>query len=474
MSNNVFPENFLWGGALAANQMEGAYDVGGKGLCLADVNPYQGHLPPDQRSNAEMSVKKINEMMNDPSVVFPKRYGIDFYHHYKEDIELLAGLNINSLRTSINWARIYPNGDDEQPNEEGLQFYDDVFDELLKYGIQPLVTLSHYEMPLNVAFKYRGWYSRETIDMFVKYATTVMERYKNKVKYWIRVNQINLMVHESFNHLGIPEDLVDNLKEAKYQGVHNELVACARINKIGREINPELKVGTMIYYANAYPEQGSSEMMLNSVKNNQLEYYFTDVACRGYIPGYMYRFYENNGLNIEITESDLEDLKNTVDFVSFSYYYPRSIGETPYEPSRNKFMKAKNAWGWGLDPTGLRVALNEYYDRYQLPVMVTENGMGFYDEIGEDGIIHDPYRVDFYRQHITAIRDAILDGVDVVGYYAWGPIDIVSCSSCEMEKRYGFIYVDQNNKMEGTLKRSKKESYAWFAKVMASNGEDLD
>ncbi len=467
-----FPTNFFWGGAVAANQLEGAYLEGGKGLCIADINKYKGNLPPEKRSNAELTSVDVKNLLEDTEAVFPKRTGIDFYHTYKEDIALLAGLGLNSFRTSINWARIYPNGDDAEPNEAGLKFYDDLFDELHKYNIEPLITLSHYEMPLHIALEYNGWSNRKTIEMFVKFCETVMQRYKEKVKYWILVNQINLIGHESFNHLGIPADKVDNLLQAKYQGVHNELVACGKVMEIGRKINPENKFGMMAYYANAFPEVGSSENMMASIRQNQLEYYYSDVSARGIIPSYMYRFYEENNLEIEITEDDLQSIKNTVDYVTFSYYYTSDITEDG-KIIKNSHIKSANEWGWGLDPVGLRVALNQYYDRYQLPIMITENGMGFVETINEDGSLHDPYRVNFYREHIKQVKEAIHDGVEVVGYYAWGPIDIVSCSSSEMEKRYGFIYVDLNNQLEGTKKRSLKDSYHWYKKVIASNGEDL-
>ncbi len=394
------------------------------------------------------------------------------HHTYPEDLKLLAGLGLKSIRTSINWVRIYPNGDDEKPNEGGLAFYDRLFDEMAKYNIEPMITISHYEMPLNVALKYNGWYNRKTIDMFVKYCETIFRRYKDKVKYWITVNQINLYEHESFNHLGIPADQVENLTDAKYQGLHNELVACAKAMKIGREINPDFRFGCMLYHNNAHPATGSSENMMAAIQQNHLSYYFTDMSARGEVPSYMWRFYEENNIHVDIAEEDEEALKNTVDFISFSYYYTSNVTESG-EMVKNEFIKKANAWGWGLDPVGLRVALNQYWDRYQLPLMVTENGMGFYDKVDEDGKIHDPYRVEFYEEHLKQVKEAIYDGVDVTGYYAWGPIDIVSCSSCEMEKRYGFIYVDLDNQMKGSAKRSLKDSYEWMKQTIACNGENL-
>ena len=471
-NENKFPENFLWGGATAANQWEGAWQEGGKGLCVADINEFKGDLPPEQRNNYELSTAEIEALLNSKEKYFPKRFGIDFYHNYKNDIALLAGLGLNSFRTSINWARIYPNGDDEKPNEEGLKFYDNVIDEMLKHGMEPLITISHYEMPLNICLKYNGWYGRETIDLYVKYCETLFERYKDKVKYWILVNQINTFEMESFNHLGIPSDRVKNLEEAKYQALHHELVACGRAIKIAKRINPDFMVGEMSSYHNAFPIIGSSENVLAALKNEQLQYYFSDVETRAEIPSYMYRFYEDKGFDIKITEQDIEDLKNTVDFVSFSFYSVSNIDENG-KIIKNKYNTKVNEWGWATDPVGLRIALNQYYDRYQLPIIVAENGMGFYEKLGDDGQIHDDYRIECVRNNVRQVKEAIHDGVNVIGYYPWGPIDIVSCSSSEMEKRYGFIYVDYDNYHNGTGKRICKDSYYWYKKVVESKGEDL-
>ncbi|MCI8401785.1 MAG: glycoside hydrolase family 1 protein [Lachnospiraceae bacterium] len=471
-NENKFPENFLWGGATAANQWEGAYLEGGKGLCVADINEFKGDLPATERWNGELSSAEVKELLDSTEKYFPKRFGIDFYHTYKEDIKLLAGLGINSFRTSINWARIFPNGDDETPSEEGLAFYDRVIDELLKYHMESLITISHYELPLNICMKYNGWCSRQTIDMYVKYCRTLFERYGDRVKYWILVNQINTIDMESFNHLGILSDRVENLLEAKYQALHNELVACGRAIRIAREINPSLKVGQMSSYAVPYAHRATSKNQLTALKDGQLQYYYSDVETRGKIPAYMYRFYEDNHLNIEITEQDVEDLKNTVDFISFSYYGTRIVNEKG-EGVKDEDME-KNDWGWSSDAVGLRVALNEYYDRYQLPIIVAENGMGYRETLGEDGKIHDDYRIDMLKKCIEQVKEAIHDGVEVLGYYPWGPIDIVSCSSSEMEKRYGFIYVDYDNHHNGSGQRYLKDSYEWYKRVVKSGGETLD
>ena len=470
-----FPENFMWGGAVAANQLEGAWNEGGKGLCIADINEFRDDIAIEKKGNEELTRAYIKEAVDSKEKVFPKRHGIDFYHTYKEDLKLLSGLGLKTFRTSINWSRIFPNGDDKEPNEAGLKFYDDLFDEILKNGMEPMITVSHYEMPLNLTLSYKGWYSREVIDFFVKYCNTVFDRYAGKVKYWILVNQINLIGHESFNHLGVAEDVVEDLRSAKYQAVHNEMVACARATKYAHEHHPEMQIGMMLCGGPDYPASCKPEDMLAALKHNQMEYFFADVLLRGKYPGYAFRFFEDQGIHVEFGEQDEEDFKNTADFFTFSYYYTQVCSKESYEKGndvyRNKELPA-NPWGWTIDPVGFRILLNEFYDRYQKPIFVTENGVGYYDKL-EDGQVHDDYRVDYYREHIRQMKEAIRDGVDVRGYYAWGPIDIISCSSSEMSKRYGFIYVDLDDYGKGTGKRIKKDSYAWMQKVIASNGEDL-
>lgn len=471
-----FPENFMWGGAVAANQLEGAYDVDGKGLCVADINEFRDDVDITKKSNLEVTTDYIKEALASKDRIFPKRWGIDFYHTYKEDLKLLAELRLKTFRTSINWARIYPNGDDEMPNEAGLKFYDDLFDEIIKNGMEPMITISHYEIPLHLTTAYKGWYSREVIDFFEKYCKTVFDRYAGKVKYWIIVNQINLIVHESFNHLGVAADLVDDLLSAKYQAVHNEMVACARATKYAHDNYPDMEIGMMLCGGPAYAATCKPEDVLATQKHNQMEYFFSDVLLRGYYPGYALRFFENHDIHVEFGEHDEEDFKNTCDFFSFSYYYTRICNKESYENGneaiRNMELPA-NPWGWTIDPIGLRILLNEFYDRYQKPIYITENGVGYYDKL-EDGEIHDSYRIEYYRDHIAQMKEAIKDGVDLRGYYAWGPIDIVSCSSSEMSKRYGFIYVDLDDYGKGSGKRIKKDSYAWMQKVIASNGEELD
>ena len=474
-----FPEDFLWGGAVAANQLEGAYDLDGKGLCVADINEFRDDIALEKKYNDELTSSYVEEAMkagHNDGRIFPKRWGIDFYHTYKEDLKLLAGLGLKTFRTSINWSRIFPNGDDKEPNEAGLQFYDKLIDEIIQNGMEPMITLSHYEMPLHLTTHYIGWYSREVIDFFEKYCKIVLDRYAGKVKLWIIVNQINLIGHESFNHLGIAEDKVEDLLSAKYQAVHNEMVACGRDTKYAHEKYPEMQIGMMLCGGPAYAASAKPEDQLATLRHNQMEYFYSDVLLRGKYPGYAFRFFEERGIHVEFGEHDEEDLSHPCDFFSFSYYYTRVCDKQHFENGnedyRNKELPA-NKWGWTFDPIGLRFMLNAFYDRYQKPIYITENGSGFYDQL-EDGKIHDSYRVDFYRAHIKQMKEAIQDGVDLRGYYAWGPIDLVSCSSSEMSKRYGFIYVDLDDYGKGSGRRIKKDSYDWYKKVIATNGEDLE
>lgn len=471
-----FKKDFLWGGAIAANQCEGAWQEGGKGWCVADINRFRDDVALNKKYNEEMTTKVIFDSMKDKEGIYPKRWGIDFYHTFKEDIKLLKGLGINTFRTSINWSRIFPNGDELEPNEEGLAFYDALIDELLANDMEPMITISHYEMPLNLTIKYTGWYSKEVIDFFVRYCKVLFDRYKGKVKYWIIVNQINLIVHESFNHLGIAEDKVDNLLEAKYQGAHNEMVACAKATKYAREIDPDVHIGMMFCDGISYPATCKPEDVLATYKRNQMEYLYGDALLRGKYPGYAFRYFDDHNLHIQFGKDDKEVLKNTADFMAISYYYTRISDAESVKKKKTAYdnPNIKNSdWGWGIDPIGLRTKLNMYWDRYQVPIAIAENGLGSFDKVEADGSIHDNYRINYLKAHIEQTKEAVIDGVDVFGYYPWGPIDIVSCSSSEMSKRYGFIYVDLDNYGKGSGERSLKDSYDWYKKVVETNGEVL-
>lgn len=473
-----FPEGFLWGGAIAANQAEGAWLEDGKGWCLADINLFRGDLPLEKRSNKEMTTEQIAFHVADAEGRYPKREGIDFYHTYADDLALLAGTGMNAFRTSINWARIFPQGDDAEPNEAGLAFYDRLIDAIIANGMEPVITMSHYEMPLNLTTSYAGWYSREVIDLFVRFGEVLLRRFRGRVKYWIVVNQINLITHESFNHLGVAADKVTDLASAKYQALHNEMVAAARITRLGHEIDPGARFGVMLCHTQTDPASSDPADVFASLQQNQLQYFCSDVALRGAYPGYMARYFADHGITVEFGEGDAEALREgTADLLTFSYYYTRVMSAAAWAQGNvdgfaNPHLTASD-WGWAINPTGLRQALNAYWDRYQVPMMITENGLGAFDEVSPDDSIHDPYRIDYLRAHLTAMREAVRDGVGLIGYFWWGPIDIVSCSSSEMSKRYGCIHVDLDDHGRGTGRRRPKDSYRWYQTVTASNGVDL-
>ncbi|WP_188777608.1 glycoside hydrolase family 1 protein [Paenibacillus hunanensis] len=486
MAPKGFPTDFLWGGATAANQLEGGYNEGGKGLSSADMIAY---IPKDQRSKElshamEITSDRIEGILNgEIQARFPKRDGIDFYHRYKEDIALFAELGFKVFRMSIHWSRIFPNGYDEQPNEEGLQFYDNVFDELLKYGIQPLVTLSHYETPLGLTQKYNGWVDREVVGHFARYAETVFKRYKDKVKYWLTFNEINVITISAFTGGGVVVDRLDNKLQGMYQALHHQFVASSIATKLCHEIIPDAQIGCMLARMETYPNSCNPEDIRKAQLANQMNLFFTDVHARGEYPKFMDRYFEENNIVLQKEAGDDELLKQyTVDYISFSYYMTIAVAEKPTGEEGvgnlvegsvvNPYLESSD-WGWQIDPIGLRVTLNTMYDRYQKPLFIVENGLGAYDKVEEDGSIHDPYRIDYLRKHIEQMKEAVRDGVELMGYTAWGPIDLVSMSTSEMSKRYGFIYVDQDDDGNGTLARSKKDSFHWYKQVIASNGEQL-
>lgn len=481
MSQTVFPENFLWGGATAANQLEGAYLADGKGLSVADA------MPGGKIRFEVLGSPEFDWMIDEEKYVYPNHKGISYYEHFKEDIALFAEMGFKCYRFSIAWSRIFPQGDELEPNEAGLKFYDQVIDECLKYGIEPVITISHYEMPLNLAKKYGGWKNRELIAFYERYAKVVLTRFHRKVKYWMTFNEINSALH--FPALSQGMVLSNGAGDFKNiaQAWHNQFVASSLAVKIGHELDPDLKIGCMIIYATTYSLDANPVNQAATMEQNQIfNYYCADVQVRGEYPGYTNRFLNSRGVKFEdldITEEDLDLLKAyPVDYVGFSYYMSSAVTVTGDESDtvagnllggvRNPFLKASE-WGWQIDPVGLRIALNELYNRYQKPVFVVENGLGAVDEITAEVQIIDDYRIDYLRAHIEQMAKAIEDGVDLMGYTPWGCIDLVSASTGEMSKRYGFIYVDLNDKIEGSGKRMKKKSFDWYKQVIATNGADL-
>ncbi|EFI83980.1 glycoside hydrolase family 1 protein [Listeria grayi] len=478
-----FPEGFLWGGATAANQVEGAYDLDGKGLSTADMVRY---IPKAERTKdhaLDVTREEIEAILSGKEEGrFPKRDGIDFYHHYKEDIALFAEMGFKVFRLSINWARIFPNGDDAEPNEAGLRFYDDVFDECLKYGIEPLVTLSHYETPLQLTLKYNGWADRRVIGFFMNYAETVFKRYRSKVKYWLTFNEINVITLSPYTGGGVLVESAENKLQLCYQAAHHQLVASSLATKLAHEIIPGSQVGCMLARMATYPATNNPDDILKAQKLNQMNLFFTDVHAKGEYPFFMKRYFEEKDIHIQKEVGDDEILKaHTVDFISFSYYMSLSTSSSPEAQTssgnlmggvKNPYLETSD-WGWQIDPKGLRYTLNDFYTRYELPLFIVENGLGAYDEVEADGSIHDEYRIDYLRKHIEQMQEAITDGVELIGYTSWGPIDLVSASTSEMSKRYGFIYVDQDDDGNGTLARSRKDSFFWYKQVIESNGETL-
>lgn len=475
-----FPKDFLWGGAVAANQLEGAYLEDGKGMSIADIHIYNTKIDrlKSETKNDEFTLDNIKFRMNDKDkYYYPKRYGIDFYHTYKEDLKLLAGMGLKSFRTSIAWSRIFPTGLENEPNEKGLQFYDDLFDEIIKNGMEPLITISHYEMPLHLSVNYGGWLSETTLSSFKKFVDVIMERYKNKVKYWIAFNQINTLFGEGYNSLSIPYDFTVDFKSACFQGLHYMNVASAYAKKKMDEMNTGMKMGCMVCNGISYSINCDPKEVMATYKSNQIQYMFLDVLCKGFYPRSLYRYFvENNIKPFKTTEDEMDLIKNnTCDFLTISYY-GTGVCSSDFktgERKQNPYVSA-NEWGWINDPIGLRYVLNEYYDRYHLPIMITENGSGFDEKPDDEGKIHDAYRISYYRDHFKQMKEALYDGVELIGYYAWGPIDIVSCTSSEMSKRYGFIYVDLDDFGQGSGDRIIKDSYNWYKKVIASNGDNLE
>ena len=475
-----FPNHFLWGGATAANQCEGAWNQDGKGESVCD------HLRGGSKTEPRIFDRELLEW-----AYYPSHEAIDFYHHYKEDIALFAEMGFKVFRLSIAWSRIFPNGDDAQPNEAGLAFYDQVFDECLKHNIEPLVTLSHFEIPYQLVKKYQGFSDRRVIDLFVRYTSTVMNRYKDKVKYWLTFNEINFatLPFGSLSTLGILDDKTEDLSnpvddlQRRYQALHHVFIASAKTVIEAKKINPNFQVGCMLAHMTFYPLTPNPEdVLLVQQFDNHLNNFCGDVQVKGSYPYFIQEYFKKNNVEIIFDLEDSEILRlGKVDFYTFSYYSTNCISsETNKELTKgnlmggikNPYLKASE-WGWQIDPTGLRLTLNKLYDRYNIPLMIVENGLGAVDVVEEDGTIQDDYRIDYLRAHIVAMNEALQDGVHLIGYTMWGPIDLVSAGTGEMKKRYGFIYVDKNNDGSGSLRRIRKKSFDWYKQVIASNGNNL-
>lgn len=478
MANYTFPDGFLWGGATAANQVEGAYLEGGKGLTTVDLMPTGEKRGPVMKGYVPSLEPLEGEF-------YPSHEAIDFYHHYKSDIALFAEMGFKALRISIAWSRIFPTGEEETPNEEGLRFYDSLFDELKKHDMEPVVTLAHFDVPVHLVKKFGSWRSREVIGLFEHYAKTVFERYQEKVKYWVTFNEINMLLHLPFMGAGLTFQEGDNVKQIQYQVAHHQLVASALAVKACHEIIPDAQIGCMLAAGMFYPYTCDPADVKKAMDRDRESFFFIDVQARGYYPSYAKRFFKENNISLVTEPQDEEILAaHTADYLAMSYYSSRTTSTDPeitrkstsgnvFGSVRNPYVK-KSEWGWTIDPLGFRITINQLYDRYQKPIFVVENGLGAIDTPDENGHIEDDYRIEYLREHISAMGEAIEDGVPIIGYTSWAPIDMVSASSGEMKKRYGYIYVDRDNQGNGTKARSKKKSFDWYKKVIATNGQDLD
>lgn len=469
----MLKKDFLWGGAIAANQCEGAFQADGRGLANVDVLPYG-------KDRYAVAAGKLEMLCPDAQHFYPTHDAIGFYHSYAQDIGLLAEMGLKCLRLSIAWSRIFPTGEETEPNEAGLRYYENVFRECKKYGIEPVVTVDHFDCPIHLIRKYGGWRSREMIPLFARYARCLFLRFHSTVRYWITFNEINMILDLPFLSAGLVFGPGEQETAVKYQAAHHELVASALATRIAHEIDGSLQIGCMLASGSVYPYSCRPTDVLRAQQRSQEAYFFTDVQVRGSYPDYAKKRLEREGVQLQIAPGDAELLRaNTVDFVSFSYYQSHCAKADTADlktlnnvngDAQNPYLK-RSQWGWCIDPLGLRITLNELYDRYQKPLLIVENGFGARDEVSPDGAIHDPQRIDYLKAHICAAMDAVeLDGVNLLGYMTWGPIDLVSATTGEMSKRYGYVYVDRDDRGGGTLRRTKKDSFYWYQQVIATNG----
>lgn len=473
-----FPENFLWGGAIAASQADGAYEDDGKKPNSSDIQPYLKGLSNEEIQVLEkqgITTQQVKESLADKTHFYPKRSGIDFYHTFESDLELLAEMGMKAFRTSIDWSRVFPNGDETEPNEAALEHYGRMIDKIRSVGMEPIITMLHYETPIHLTLAYGGWTNKAVIDMFVRYGKVLLDHFGSKVKYWIVINQINMIQVEPWLSLGICTDQYEHFEEAEYQAVHNQLVASAKIRAYAKELAYDLEIGTMVADGTAYPYSCRPDDVVLAMQHNRMQYLFTDIQFRGTYPKYALNYFAENQIDLNASPEELTLLaENPMDYLAISYYFSQMVNSAkninkPESITPNPYLEA-NPWGWEIDPQGLYNTLSQYWDRYQKPILIAENGFGMYDKI-ENNTVHDDYRSAYLGDHIEQVGRAIYDGAEIISYCSWGPIDIVSCSSQQMSKRYGFIYVDIDDEGNGSRKRLKKDSFKWYKKVIDTNGE---
>ncbi len=471
----------LWGGATASSQYEGGWNEGGKGLDTQDVRPYIKRTSNATTATRLLTQEVIEAAKNADPNAYPFRNGSKGYYHTKEDIALLKELGIDIYRFSISWARLYPKGDEAQPNASGLAYYDRVFEEVRKNNMKVFLTMNHYALPLYLVEHYGGWTNRKLIDFYLRFSRTVFERWGDCIDYYLPFNEINAGYFSPFNGVGlVKKEGEDYDQSLVFQSLHHQFVASAKTIELGRKL-VKGKFGCMVACFCYYPYSCKPEDTLKQVIDENTNTWFcSDVLTRGYYPSYMQRFFEERDIVFEITEEDKKLLReNTADFVSFSYYQSSVASVEEKEKTagnlvvttKNPYLEATE-WGWQIDPVGLRVTLNRIYDRYQKPVFISENGLGYRDVLQADRTVHDTYRIDYLKKHFEQIKEAQKDGVDILGYIMWGIIDIVSAGSCEMEKRYGVVYVDADNQGCGTYERIKKDSFYWYQQFIRGEREN--
>ncbi|WP_392566954.1 6-phospho-beta-glucosidase [Utexia brackfieldae] len=472
-----FPKDFLWGGATAANQVEGGLMEDGRGLANVDLLPFG-----EQRYAVMAGTRKMLQF--EAGYDYPATRGIDMYHRYQTDIALFAEMGFSVYRFSISWTRIFPQGDEAQPNEAGLRFYENMVDTCLSYGITPLITISHFDCPIYLVEKFGGWRNRQMIDAYLRLCEVLFIRFKGKVRYWITFNEINMLLHAPFMAAGLVFDEHENQEQVKYTAAHHELVASALATKLAKSIDNHYQIGCMIAAGENYPNTPNPADIWAAKEIDRESFFFTDVQINGYYSNYALKTLARKGIKLPIIGDDADILRqHTADFLGFSYYSSSVASSDPkinetregnlFPTLKNPYLAASE-WGWQIDPLGFRITMNTLYDRYHIPLFVVENGLGAIDTVEPDGSIDDDYRIIYLAQHIQAMKDAIeQDGLEILGYTTWGCIDLVSASSGEMKKRYGFIYVDSDNHGKGTFERKRKKSFSWYQKVIASHGEDL-
>lgn len=488
MKSNGFREDFLWGGAIACSQADGGFREGGKGISTQDLRYLDPAWDREQvlaKRENWMSTEEFHQAMEDSSTCYyPLRRGIDFYHQYPEDIQLFKEMGLKIFRMSICWSRIFPNGDDITPNEEGIRYYFNLFNELKKQDIKIFATILHYDIPVHLVVKYGGWKNRKTIDFYLKYVQVLFEKFGDLVDYWLPFNEINAAKFCPWDGVCLIEDQEENFDQSIFQCLHHQFIANAKTVELAHNMLLKPMIGAMIARFTSYPATCHPDDVMQTIVDEQYSnYFYLDVMARGKYPEYMNRFFDQFGIEIKMEPGDTEILeKNTVNFISFSYYFSQisTVNQDWEKTSGNLIMANKNPylesseWGWQKDPVGLRITLNQLYDRYQLPLFIAENGLGGTDVVENDGSVHDPYRIDYLKSHFIQMREAIIDGVKLLGYTMWGIIDIVSCGPLTMDKRYGVIYVDLDNGGNGSGKRYKKDSFYWYQKVIETNGENLN